>query len=79
MQPTGITDNKVLEPSVFGKVPLAAGPNIEIVGAIEAAPYAACFLFPKHIEVLFLFLFGSISGTLSTFCCSVTALRLACS
>lgn len=52
MQPASITNNKILEPSGFGRVPLVAGPDIKVIKVAEIETYATYFLAPKHIGVL---------------------------
>ncbi len=77
MRPASVADNEIPESSGFGRVPLAAGRDVEAVGAAEAAPYTASFLSPKHTGVSSLLSSGSISGALSASCHSATTLRLA--
>lgn len=77
MRPASVIDNEVLELSGFGRVPLAVGLNIKVMRAVEAVPYVAYFLSPKHIEVLSLLLSNNISGALSASYCSATTLCLA--
>lgn len=77
MRPASIADKEAPESSGYERAPLAAGPDVEAVGATEVAPCAACFLSPKHTRVSSLLSSRSVSRALSAFCHSVTARRLA--
>lgn len=77
MQSKNVADNKIPKPSSFGIVLLTARPDVEVVGVVEAIPYTACFLSPKHIGILSLLLSDSINRALNTFCYSTIALYLA--
>lgn len=79
MQPTGIVNKEILEPSIYKRVLFVAGSNIEVVEAIETTPYVTYFLSPKYKGFFSLLLSGSVNRALSASYYSVTIQHLACS